>query len=322
MIVNPYVFNIPLVLAPMAGITDKPFRTLCRQLGADYCVSEMVTSRVNLWETEKTKARLPTEDEVSPRIIQIVGGDADLMAESAVRACDYGAELVDINMGCPAKKVCRKAAGSALLAEPVLVTKIIKAVVQSSNSPVTLKMRTGPSPQNRNGVTIAKIAESEGVVGLSIHGRSKNCRYDVPAEYATIADIKASVEIPVLVNGDIFDGDSARRALRETGADGLMIGRAAQGNPWVFSSIRAALEGRDWKPPTEVERLEVLLRLLESLYEHYGHERGSRVARKHLVWFLSHIPPDIKFPVALVKRLESSFEQMNFITKLKQQFEI
>jgi len=316
-----YDFNVPLVLAPMAGVTDKPFRTLCRQLGADYCVSEMITSRVDLWETEKTKRRLPTDDELSPRIIQIVGGDAVLMAESAARACDNGAEFVDINMGCPAKKVCRKAAGSALLAEPKLVAKIIRAVVKASDKPVTLKMRTGPSPSNRNGVAIAKIAQSEGVVAISIHGRSKDCRYDVPAEYGTIADIKRSVEIPVLVNGDIFDGESAWRALRETGADGLMIGRAAQGNPWIFSSIRATLQGREWKSPNPGERLEVLFRLLDSLYEHYGLKSGSRVARKHMIWFLELMPPDIKFAVATVKRLESSYDQMNFVKKLKQRFE-
>ena len=313
-------FEMPLILAPMAGVSDMPFRSLCSQLGADYCVSEMITSRIELWKTQKTKQRLLAGD-LSPKIIQIVGGDASLMAESASRACENGAEIVDINMGCPAKKVCRKAAGSALLADPLLVAKIINAVVRASDRPVTLKIRTGPNPGHRNGLLIAKIAESEGIAAVAIHGRSKDCRYDVPAEYETIAEVKASVRIPVLVNGDITCGQSALKALRETNADGLMIGRASQGNPWIFPLVRAALNGKNWKKPDMPERLEVLHSFLESLYEHYGFESGSRIARKHLIWFLGYQPQGGYLTRDIVKRLESSVKQLNFVRNLKQEIE-
>lgn len=297
-----------------------PFRILCNRMGADYVVSEMVAAKTELWKTKKTRTRIIFGN-VEPRIIQLVGGDELLMAEGAARACDSGADVVDINMGCPAKKVCRKAAGSALLGDPSLVAKIIRAVVKASKSPVTLKMRTGPSSSNKNGLTIAKIAESEGVAAIAIHGRSRNCRYDVPAEYETIAEIKESIGVPVLVNGDIKCGSSAFNALSKTKADGLMIGRAAQGNPWIFSSIRAALDGESWSEPPPSERLETLYWLLRAMYQHYGLEQGSRIARKHIIWFLSYLPANGHLNKTSMERIRTSEQQLNFVRFLKSKFE-
>ena len=318
--IGSYEFSRPLVLAPMAGVTDMPFRSLCNSMGADYAVSEMIATKTELWKSKKTQTRLSLGG-FKPRIVQLVGGDEVLMAEGAARACDSGADIVDINMGCPAKKVCRKAAGSALLSDPTLVIKILRAVVKASESPVTLKMRTGPSQMNKNGVTIAKIAESEGISAIAIHGRTRNCRYDVPAEYETIAAIKDSIGIPVLVNGDIRCGSSAFKALSKTNADGLMIGRAAQGNPWIFSSIRAALDGERWNEPSPIERLEVLHSLLESLYQLYGKEQGSRVARKHIIWFLSYLPIKSEINKATMNKIKTSHDQLNFVQFRKREFE-
>jgi len=318
--IGSYEFSRPIVLAPMAGVTDMPFRSLCAGLGADYVVSEMIAAKTELWKSKKTQTRLSLSG-FKPRIIQLVGGDEMLMADGAARACDSGADIVDINMGCPAKKVCRKAAGSALLSDPSLVVKILKAVVKASKSPVTLKMRTGPSLVDKNGVTIAKIAESEGISAIAIHGRTRNCRYNVPAEYETIAAIKDSISIPVLVNGDIRCGRSAFKALSETRADGLMIGRAAQGNPWIFSSIRAALDGEKWREPSPIERLDVLHSLLESIYQLYGEEQGSRVATKHIIWFLSYLPMKIELNKDTMDKIRTPHEQLDFVKVRKREFE-
>jgi tRNA-dihydrouridine synthase B len=275
-----------LALAPMAGVTDLPFRNLCRRLGADSAASEMVTSDARLWDTPKSRRRLDHSGEASPRIVQIAGGEPVMMADAARRNADLGAEVIDINMGCPAKKVCNRAAGSALLRDETLVAAILRAVVSAVDIPVTLKMRTGWDPEHRNGVVIACLAESEGIRGLAVHGRTRAEHYTGSAEYGTIRAIKAAVRIPVLANGDIDSGPKARDVLAETGADGVMIGRAAQGNPWIFNEIRAFLStGRCLQRPGSDEVRAIMIAHLTDLYAFYGESDGVRVARKHLGWY-------------------------------------
>ena len=280
-----------LILAPMAGITDRPFRQLCRHLGAGLAVSEMVTSDTRLWDSPKSRLRLDHGSETGPISVQIAGSDPEQMAEAASANVDLGAEIIDINMGCPAKKVCRKAAGSALLRDERLVADILDAVVNAVNVPVTLKIRTGWAPDERNGVTIARLAEASGVQALAVHGRTRACRFKPTVEYDTIRAIKQAVSIPVLANGDIIDGPSAKAVLDHTGADGLLIGRAAQGNPWVFREIHHFLStGRILPGPTLEERRTVLCDHLEALYRFYGTYSGVRIARKHVGWYLQTQP--------------------------------
>lgn len=280
-----YVFEPALILAPMAGITDRPFRLLCRRLGADYAVSEMVTSKVELWHSRKSRTRLDFTGEAGPRVIQIAGADPAQMADAARRAAEAGADVVDINMGCPAKKVCNRLAGSALLENEALVARILEAVYAAVAVPVTLKIRTGTAPHSRNGVSIARIAEDAGIRALTVHGRTRACAFRGAAEYDTIAAIKAAVGIPVIANGDIADGARAREVLARTGADGLMVGRAAQGNPWIFAAIRAALAGQPAPEITFDARRETMLEHLLALHQHYGPEQGLRIARKHIGWY-------------------------------------
>jgi len=276
----------PLALAPMAGVTDRPFRMLCRRLGAGVAASEMVTSDVRLWQTRKSRRRLDHAGEPAPRVVQIAGGDAAMMTEAARQNAAAGAQIIDINMGCPAKKVCNKAAGSALLRDAGLVASILEAVVRSVDVPVTLKMRTGWDAANRNGVAIARIAESAGVAALAVHGRTRADHYQGAAEYQTIRAIKAAVRIPVFANGDIDSGAKARAVLEQTGADGLMIGRAAQGRPWIFREIRHFLDtGLTLPEPAPSEVRDIMLAHLEQLYAFYGEHAGVRVARKHLGWY-------------------------------------
>jgi tRNA-dihydrouridine synthase B len=283
---GPYRLTAPLALAPMAGVTDRPFRLLCRQLGAGIAASEMVTSDVRLWHTPKSRRRLDLVGEPEPRVIQIAGGDPAAMVEAARQSAAAGAQIIDLNMGCPAKKVCNQAAGSALLRDERLVAAILEAVVKSIDLPVTLKMRTGWDAENRNGVTIARIAESAGIVALAVHGRTRADHYRGIAEYRTIRAIKAAVRIPVFANGDIDSGAKARAVLEQTGADGLMIGRAAQGRPWVFREIRHFLDtGRVLPAPALSEVRDIMLAHLEQLYAFYGEHAGVRVARKHLGWY-------------------------------------
>ncbi len=308
--VGRFEFDSPVVLAPMAGVTDRPFRVLCKSLGADFAVSEMVTSNTALFASRKSQTRMNHEGEVSPKIIQIAGGDAQMMVQAAQINESLGADIIDINMGCPAKKVCNKLAGSALLSDEALVAEILTAVVASVELPVTLKIRTGPAPDCRNGVAIAKIAEQCGVAMLSVHGRTRADKFLGEAEYQTIASIVDTVDIPVLANGDINTPEQACKVLDLTGAAGLMIGRAAQGNPWIFQQIKHYLQtGKKIPPPTAAEKADVLKWHLQNLYELYGEYSGVRIARKHIAWYCKGKKHAAEFR-SNVYKLESTDEQL------------
>jgi len=275
----------------MAGITDRPFRQLCRTMGADMATAEMISANPALYHSRKTRLRRNHDGEDAPRIVQIAGADPVMLAEAARFNIDQGAEIIDINMGCPAKKVCNALAGSALLRNEALVARILEAVVRASSVPVTLKLRTGWDPQHRNGVRVAVLAEAAGIQRLAVHGRTRADAYRGEAEYDTIAAIKARVGIPVFANGDITSAPGAARVLRDTGADGVMIGRGAQGNPWLFGQIRHYLHTGELLPepgPAEVGR--VLQRHLEGLYDFYGEYSGVRIARKHIGWYSRRLP--------------------------------
>jgi tRNA-dihydrouridine synthase B len=275
-----------LFAAPMAGVTDRPFRQLCRKLGAGYAVSEMIASDPRLWDTQKSRRRRDHAGEPAPIAVQIAGADPALMAEAARFNVAQGAAIIDINMGCPAKKVCNAAAGSALLSDEPLVARILAAVVAAVSVPVTLKIRTGPAPSRRNAVRIARIAEDAGIAALTVHGRSRACLFAGPVDYSAIAEVKASVTIPVIANGDIDSPRKARDVLLGTAADALMIGRAAQGRPWIFREIACFLATGEHLPPPTVEEARTLI--LEHLDDHYafhGGEAGVRIARKHLGWY-------------------------------------
>ncbi|WP_028081794.1 tRNA dihydrouridine synthase DusB [Solimonas soli] len=288
--IGPYRIAVPLVLAPMAGVTDRPFRQLCRRLGAGLAVSEMTTSDASLWHTEKSRLRIDHDGESAPISVQIAGYDPQQMATAARYNVAHGAQIIDINMGCPAKKVCRVDAGSALLRDEALVARICAAVVaavaKEGNIPVTLKIRTGYTRAQKNGVTIARIAEDCGIQALAVHGRTREEQYGGAAEYETIAAIKQAVRIPVIANGDIDSASKARQVLRLTAADALMIGRAAQGRPWIFREIAHELAtGAPLAPPSRFEIRRWLLEHLDALYAFYGEGRGVRVARKHIQWY-------------------------------------
>ena len=276
-----------LFVAPMAGVTDRPFRQLCKKLGAGLAVSEMVTSNSLLYGSKKTLRRANHSGEVAPISVQIAGADPKMMAEAARHNVDHGAQIIDINMGCPAKKVCNVMAGSALMQDEQLVGKILDAVVGAvPSTPVTLKFRTGWNLANRNAPTIARIAESAGVRAVAIHGRTRCQQYTGEAEYETIALVKTLIRIPVIANGDIATPEKARRVLDMTGADGIMIGRAAQGRPWLFREIEHYLKTGEHLPPAEVREIHsILLKHLEDLYAFYGPETGFKVARKHISWY-------------------------------------
>ena len=291
-----YNIDPPLILAPMAGVTDHPFRQLCRRLGAGLAVSEMTTADASLWHTEKSRLRREHGGEHAPVAVQIAGGDPDALAAAARFNVEHGAQIIDINMGCPAKKVCRVDAGSALLRDEKLVAEICAAVVAAVQVPVTLKIRTGYTRAQRNGVTIARIAEDAGIQALSVHGRTREDHYSGEAEYETIAAIKQAVRIPVIANGDIRTPQQARDVLRSTGADALMIGRAAQGRPWIFRELAHFLEhGSELPPPTRFEIRHWLLEHLDALYAFYGEGRGVRVARKHIQWYCQDHPEAASF---------------------------
>jgi tRNA-dihydrouridine synthase B len=281
-----YVLPNNLALAPMAGVTDLPFRLLCRRMGAGIAAGEMLTSDVRLYHTEKSRRRMDHTGEAEPRVVQIAGGDPQMMAEAARRNVDAGAQIIDINMGCPAKKVCNKAAGSALMKDETLVRHILEAVVNAVPVPVTLKMRTGWDTQNRNGVTIARMAEDIGIQALAVHGRTRECMYRGDAEYETIRAIKRSVAIPIFANGDIDSPNKAKLVLEQTGADGLMVGRSAQGRPWIFREIDAFLRAARAAPtPSLAEVRDIMRAHLRDLHAFYGEEAGVRVARKHIDWY-------------------------------------
>ncbi|BAV34993.1 tRNA-dihydrouridine synthase B [Sulfuricaulis limicola] len=284
--IGPYELKNNLFLAPMAGVTDRPFRTLCRKLGAGMAASEMVSSNSLLWGSKKTLRRADHTGEDDPRAVQIVGSDPAMMAQAARYNVDNGAQIIDINMGCPAKKICNVYAGSALMQNEKLVAEILEAVVKSVDVPVTLKIRTGWDRANKNGPAIARIAEDNGIQALAVHGRTRADAFQGEAEYDTIAAIKAVVKIPVIANGDIGTPEKAALVLRATGADGLMIGRAAQGNPWIFREIAHYLStGEKLVPPPVTEVRDTLLDHLETLYAFYGEHSGVRMARKHISWY-------------------------------------
>ena len=275
----------------MAGVTDRPFRMLCKRMGAGYAVSEMVAANPRLWGTDKSRRRTDHAGEVAPIAVQIAGADPAMMADAARYNVERGAEIVDINMGCPAKKVCNALAGSALLADEALVARILDAVVQSVPVPVTLKIRTGPAPGARNAVTIARIAENAGIAALAVHGRTRACLFVGPVEFDTVRAVKRAVRIPVFANGDIATPQQAREVLSQTAVDGLMIGRAAQGRPWIFREMAHYLEtGRLLAPPSVAEAHALIREHLDDHYAFYGEELGVRIARKHLHWYSASLP--------------------------------
>ena len=281
-----HVLRNGLFAAPMAGVTDRPFRTLCRRFGAGLAISEMVSSRPELRGTRKSRLRLEHRGEASPVSVQIAGSDPAMMAQAARINAAEGAQIIDINMGCPAKKVCNVAAGSALLSDEPLVARILEAVVAAVDVPVTLKIRTGPDPQRRNAQRIARIVEGAGVRLLVVHGRTRACGFRGEAEFETIAAVKTTVGIPVIANGDISTPEEAARVLARTGADGIMIGRAAHGRPWVFREIVHFLDhGRKLPPPSLSEMRAVALEHLDGIYSLYGEDLGVRIARKHIGWY-------------------------------------
>ncbi len=279
-----------LIVAPMAGVTDRPFRALCRRFGAALAVSEMVSAQPGLRCTRKSRLRREHAGEPRPVSVQIAGADPAMMAEAARANVAEGAQIIDINMGCPAKKVCNVAAGSALLEDEPRVARILEAVVGAVGVPVTLKIRTGPSPERRNATRIARIAESAGVKMLAIHGRTRACGFRGEAEFDTIAEVKSRAAIPVIANGDIASPAEALRVLARTGADGLMVGRGAHGRPWIFRQIAQALAGEPPAAPTLPEMRAVVLEHLDGLYALYGEAQGVRVARKHLAWYVRALP--------------------------------
>ncbi len=284
--IGPYALDNNLILAPMAGVTDRPFRQLCRRMGAGMAVSEMVSSNSLLWGSEKTRRRANHEGEPDPKSVQIMGADPQMMAEAAKYNADNGAQIIDINMGCPAKKVCNVAAGSALLQDEALVGRILDAVVGAVDIPVTLKIRTGWDKGNRNGVTIGKIAQTAGIQALAVHGRTRACAYKGEAEYDTIKAIKAAISIPVIANGDISSPEKAKYVLDYTGVDAVMIGRAAQGRPWIFREIAHFLAHGEKLPEPDVKEVRAILTgHLNNLYEFYGEYTGVRMARKHISWY-------------------------------------
>jgi len=292
--IGPYALANPVFVAPMAGVTDRPFRQLCKRLGAGYAVSEMVTSRRDLWDSLKTSRRANHEGEPGPIAVQIAGTDAAMMADAARYNIDRGAQIIDINMGCPAKKVCNKWAGSALMQDEALALEIIDAVVQASAAhgvPVTLKMRTGWCQSQKNALSVALAAQSAGVAMVTIHGRTREQGYRGQAEYETIAAVKATLHIPVVANGDIHSPYQARQVLVATGADAVMVGRAAQGRPWIFREITHFLDtGKVLAPPLVQEVRRWLLAHLQDHYSLYGEYTGVRSARKHIAWYLRSLP--------------------------------
>ncbi len=291
--IGPYVLPSRVVLAPMAGVTDRPFRILCRRLGAGLAASEMLTSDTRLWNTPKSQRRRNHAGEPEPRVVQLAGSDSQALAEAAQMNVDLGAQIIDLNMGCPAKKVCGKLCGSALLQDEPLVARILEAVVSAVSVPVTLKIRTGWDRNNRNGVRIARIAQASGIKALAVHGRTRADFYEGDAEYETIRDIKAAVNIPIFANGDIKTPQKAREVLDFTGADGVMLGRASHGAPWIFSSVNTFLDSGMTAPAlSRTEVRDIILAHLGSLYAFYGEDIGVRIARKHLGWYCEQVLTD------------------------------
>jgi tRNA-dihydrouridine synthase B len=289
--IGPYTLSSNAVLAPMAGVTDRPFRILCRKLGAGLAASEMLTSDTRLWTTSKSRRRMDHEGEPEPRVVQLAGSDPAALAEAARQNVELGAQIIDINMGCPAKKVCGKACGSALLKDEALVARLLDSVVSAVSVPVTLKIRTGWDTSHRNGVSIARIAEASGIQALAVHGRTREDFYTGVAEYETIRDIKCSIKIPVFANGDIDMPEKARAVLDFTRADGVMLGRASHGAPWIFRAVNSYLTAEKSTPALSRSEVRgIILSHLEALYDFYGEDTGVRIARKHLGWYFASLP--------------------------------
>jgi tRNA-dihydrouridine synthase B len=308
--IGPYDLASPFVLAPMAGVTDGPFRQLCRRFGAGMTTSEMTTADTRLWQSAKSRHRLDLDFDAEPVAVQIAGSEPGQMALAARACVDRGAQIIDINMGCPAKKVCRKAAGSALLRDEELVARILAAVTDAVDVPVTLKYRTGWDPQHRNAVRIGRIAEEAGVKALAIHGRTRADGYRGDAEYETIARVKQSVGIPVIANGDITTLEKSLEVLRLTDADGLMIGRGAQGRPWIFRELKQLIDPlAEGTQLGKQELRDIMLGHLGTLHRFYGEQTGVRVARKHLTWYCRHLDGAEDFRRRVV-RVDSASEQL------------
>jgi tRNA-dihydrouridine synthase B len=309
--IGPYVLPSNVVLAPMAGVTDRPFRILCRRFGAGLAASEMLSADIRLWDTPKSRRRMDHGGEPSPRVVQIAGFDPLMMADAARRNVDAGAQIIDINMGCPAKKVCNRFAGSALMQDEPLVARILHDVVRAVEVPVTLKTRTGWDRDHKNGIRVARIAEDNGIQALAIHGRTRTDLYQGEAEHDTVAAIKAAIKIPVFANGDIDSPQRARQILAATGCDGIMIGRAAQGRPWIFDEVNFFLNTGESRASLALEKVRDIMRAhLEDLYAFYGDETGVRVARKHLSWYFKQHPGQDELRNRLV-RIETPKEQLS-----------
>ena len=308
--IGPYKLSSPFVLAPMSGVTDKPFRALCRKFGAGMTTSEMTTADTSLWKTAKSRRRLDLDLDAEPVAVQIAGSDPHQIANAARACVARGAQIIDINMGCPAKKVCRKLAGSALLKDERLVHEILTTVVASVDVPVTLKMRTGWDREHKNAATIARIAEDAGVKSLALHGRTRACRYRGDAEFETISRIKEIVGIPVIANGDITSFEKSLEVLRLTNADGLMIGRGAQGRPWIFRELLNCQNNERQNTPLDKSELrDIMLAHLNELHRFYGERTGVRVARKHLTWYCDNLASADEFRYRAV-RVDSASEQI------------
>jgi tRNA-dihydrouridine synthase B len=319
--IGSYPINSQVILAPMAGVTDRPFRQLCRRLGAGLVVSEMVTSDTRLWHSRKSRLRLDHTGEAEPVTVQIAGGDPAQLAEAARLNAENGAQIIDINMGCPVKKVCNKAAGSALLRDEKLVADILAAVVAAVEVPVTLKIRTGWAPEQRNAVRVARMAQDLGIAALAVHGRTRACRFQGQAEYDTIGAVVEAVNIPVFANGDIDSPAKAKQVLKKTGAQAVMIGRAAQGRPWIFREIDHFLRQGTYLPSPSLEEIAgILSHHLRELYNFYGEVMGPRIARKHLGWYLQTVPASESFRRQL-NRIESAQEQYNSVSSFLEQLQ-
>ena len=314
--IGPFELPSNILLAPMAGVTDRPFRILCRRFGAGLAASEMLTADTRLWDTPKSRRRMDHAGEPSPRVVQIAGFDPAMMAEAARRNVDAGAEIIDINMGCPAKKVCNRLAGSALMQDEALVARILQSVVEAVGAPVMLKTRTGWDPAHKNGIRIARIAEDAGIQALAIHGRTRTDMFQGEAEHDTVRAIKANVKIPVFANGDIDSPMRAREILAATGCDGVMIGRAAQGRPWIFDDVNFFLATGELRADLPQQKVRDIMRAhLEDLYAFYGDASGVRVARKHLSWYCRQHPGQDSLRERLM-RIETTREQLSAVAEL------
>ena len=312
--IGPYSIQGQVLLAPMAGVTDRPFRMLCRRLGAALAASEMVASNPLLRETRKSRLKRDHRGEDAPRVVQIAGAEPAMMAEAARFNVEHGAQIIDINMGCPAKKVCNKMAGSALLADVPLVEQILHAVTEAVDVPVTLKIRTGPARDQRNAVEVARIAEAAGIQALALHGRTRDQHYQGEAEHETLAAVRDAISIPLIGNGDIQTPQQARALIASSGCDAVMIGRAAQGRPWIFREIQHYLDTGEQLPSPGIEQIRHwMLGHLRELHAFYGEQQGLRIARKHIGWYLKNLPGSESWRQALV-RVESAEDQLAMVS--------